>query len=407
MKTLAIRLVFGFAIASFGFAHAQSGMICRLATGVKATDIARKYGVSLTDYTANGPFALFGGARDSIVSKMRRDPSIVWIENDSQVGQPEDEAQGKPSKGGGLPAVGDRTGLQTINKNILSQINWNANLAYSSGRAVHIAILDTGISPKQSALWSKVDASMNAVEPGQPAYDIPHRTDSNQNGVPDEAVGHGTMVAGIVDQIAPGVRFVVGRITDSDGIATGWNLIKGLAFAVSSKAEVVNVSLGSLNEVPALEDVMQWCIDSGVLVVAPIGNNGMHTACYPAKIEEVVCVGGLDKNNAKASFSNWDSICALSAPAVGFASQFWDGQLAVWSGTSFASPVVAASIADALRHTTKSSPEVLRHALISTGLSLSKSDPHYASGLGVLVNYKRLVTSISTATADPELRPMR
>jgi len=401
MKKLLFRLSLIVVLASLGVAFAKESLICRLSAGVKAADIAAKYQIQLQDSTPGAPFALFSNGGDAVVSQMKKDPAILWVEDDCEVESPESQSKGGATKGGGLPAVGDRKGLQTFNKNLLKQINWSPSIASSTGRDVLIAILDTGLAPKQTQLWAKVDASMNAIEPGQPAYDIPHNTDSNGNGIPDEAVGHGTMIAGIVDQIAPQVRFVVARIADSDGSATGWNVIKGLAFAVTSHAEVANISLGTLSDVPVLGAVMDWCTENNLLVVAPIGNNSVNAACFPARFSDAVCVGGLDAIYRKATFSNWDEDCAVSGPAVGFASQYWDGQLAIWSGTSFASPVVAASVAEALRHTRPTTPNSLKSALVKTGSQIPWLNPHYHRELGVLVNFTNLVQSFNS-TPVPE-----
>ncbi len=390
-----IRLTLVFGVLAAGFASAQTSIICRVTPGTNPAQIATKYGLTLQDSTSGAPFALYAATDERTLGNLKHDPSIVWLEDDCDVVSPEDESKGKPTKGGGLPAVGSRSTLQTINKNLLRQINWNKTLSLSSGRTVKLAILDTGLAPKQTTLWAKVDASMNAVEPDQPAYDIPQGTDSNGNGIVDEAVGHGTMIAGIVDQVAPQVHLVVARVADSDGSATGWRVIKGLAFAVTSGAEVANVSLGTLLEVPALSDVIDWCTENNLLVVAPIGNNGQSAACYPAKFGDVICVGGLDAVNRKAWFSNWHTSCAISAPAIGFASQFWDGSLAVWSGTSFASPVVAAAVADGLRHGNPTNVSNLKDAVIANRTSILRLPPRYLGRLGGLIDYTKLVNSFS------------
>ena len=395
MKPLTLRITFILLTAVIGVAQAQTNLICRLAPGITATSIANKYGITLVDYTQGAPFAIYSGVSDDVQNRMEQDKSLVWEEDDEQVGDTGDQAHGKPTKGGSLPAVGSRSTLQQVNKNILKQIDWDSTIANASGRSIHVAILDTGIGPSQKALWSKVDGTMNVIEPGKPAYDIPHHTDSNNDGIPDEAVGHGTMIAGIVDLISPKSRFYIARITDSDGMATGWNVIKGLAYSVASHADVVNISLGGLSSVPALSDVMDWCLQNNVVVVAPIGNNALNAVCYPAKLEGVICVGGVDAANQKASFSNWGTRCQVSAPAVGFASQFWDGGLAVWSGTSFASPVVAASVAEALRHTSSQDNESLAHKLTSTGATLTSLLATYKGQLGVLVDFAKLVNSFN------------
>ncbi|AIE84746.1 S8 family peptidase [Fimbriimonas ginsengisoli] len=376
-------------------AAAESLLICQLTGKGSAAGLAKKYGVTLKDTTDGAPFALFStptrAMADSVHALMALDKvNFVWAEDDGSVGCPEAQSKSTPSKGGGLPAVGDRKALQAINKNLLGQINWSPALANLDGRSVRVAVLDNGLSPKQPALWAKVDASLNAIEPGKPAYDQPMGVDSNKNGKKDEALGHGTMVAGIIDQIAPKTRFVIARIADSDGNASAWTLIKGLAFAVTQKAEVANVSLGSLAQVVALTDAMDWCEQNRLLVVAAIGNDGLRAACFPARISKVVCVSGVDQDNHKASFSNWEGTADAAAPATGFASQFWDGSIAVWNGTSFAVPVVTASIADCLRRIPANTPSTMRKALTSSGTKIDGLNPKYKGELGMLVNYTKL-----------------
>ena len=396
MKKLASGLSLLVAALTVSVADAQTNIICRLNPGTSPTTIAARYSLTLLDFTPNAPFAMFGATDGRTISNMEKDSAIVWLEDDCKVGAPEGESKGKPTKGGGLPAVGDRTGLQRINSRLLTQIDWNSKVANSAGRAVRVAILDTGLAPKQKALWSKVDLSMNAIEPNSPAYDIPHNTDSNGNGLTDQAVGHGTMVAGIIDQISPKTRFVIARVADSDGLASGWNVIKGLAFAVTSNAEVANVSLGTLLEVPALGDVVDWCLENNLLIVAPIGNNGTEAACYPSRFDSVVCVGGVDSLNHKTTFSNFNRVCTTSAPAIGFASQFWDGHLAYWSGTSFASPVVAAVVAESLRHTAPTTPEAIKAAILASGPTLDRLNPKYKQKLGVLIDFSKTIKKIGS-----------
>jgi len=391
MKVSAIKLSLLTVMLTLGIAHGQTNIICRLTAGTSPQALATKYNITLLDYTPGAPFAIFAAMGDTEHSGLQKDAGVVWVEDDCDVVSPEDESKGKPNKGGGLPAVGTRSTLQSVNKNLLRQINWTSSLSTSTGRVVKLAILDTGLAPKQTDLWAKVDASMNAVESGQPAYDIPQGTDSNGNGIPDEAVGHGTMIAGIVDQIAPQVHLLVGRIADSDGSATGWNVIKGLAFAVTNGAEVANVSLGTLTDVPALSDVIDWCTENNLLVVAPIGNNGLNAICHPASYESVICVGGLDAVNRKASFSNWNKKCNVSAPAVGFASQFWDGSLAVWNGTSFAAPAVAAAVADGLRHTNPTPIETIKSAIMSSRVPLRRLPAQFQGKLGGILDVTRLI----------------
>ncbi|HZH98200.1 MAG TPA: S8 family serine peptidase [Fimbriimonadaceae bacterium] len=390
MKWLIVLGVMTLATAS----SAQDRLICRFATTATPEAIAARHNLTLADKTAGGPFALFitraGTDRITIQNQMRTDPQVVWVEDDDLLVMPEHHGA---SKGSSVAAVGDRYALYSRNTGVLSQIGWNKTVGTAPGRSVRIAILDTGLSPRYLPLYRKTVAWINAVEPGQAMYDIPKGVDSNANGIPDEGAGHGTMVAGIIDQIAPQVSFVIARVADSDGLSNAWALTKGLVFAVRSGAEVANVSLGAIERIPAISDVLDWTSqENNLLVVSAIGNNAQRMVLFPAEYSKVVCVAGLDANSRKAPFSNWRNRTISSAPATGIQSYWWDGGFGVWSGTSFASPMVAAAAAEALRRRGTGMPAAEMKRIIGlAGDNINNLNPSYSGELGTRLNLSRLL----------------
>lgn len=380
-------------IAVTAFAAPEARLIVQLAPGADPAAVAARAKVVLRDVTANAPFALYGvtsGTVDAAQLRLMADvKNVVWAEDDVSMVNPETAAGPFRSKGGSMSVIGDRFAVVARNTNALTQVDWTSNLANSAGRTVRVAILDNGLSRKQPGLWSKVDASYDVF--GGTADDAPVNLDSNANGLRDEGVGHGTMVAGIVDMVAPKVRLVIAKVADSDGQASSWSLVKGIAFAVNQKAEVANVSLGSAAAVAAFNDVAEWAEAKGLLVVAAIGNANTDRSWYPARSSKALCVAGVAANDTKASFSNWDSAADSCAPSVGIVSQFWDGRLGAWSGTSFASPFVAAGIADCLRRTTApQTPRNLIRAVNETGQSVDSLNKKYKGKMGTLLSILNL-----------------
>lgn len=391
MKKLVCALCF---VVCAGFSEAQISLILRLAPGVVPASIAIQYGIRLKDYTVGAPFALYtlpvGMDSVGLRTQMAGNTGIVWAEDNGVAVMPEHAGGGK---GGSIAAIGDRNALYGYNQSLLRQISWDVTRANSTGRSVRIAILDDGVSLKQPAIWARVVASINYCEPGQVATDWPRHQDSNANGLFDEALGHGTMVAGIINQLAPQCGLIIARVADSDGNATAWNVIKGIAFAVTNGAEVANISLGSVDTITALSDVLDWATEEkNLLVVAAIGNNSAELMLSPSSSGKVAAVSGLDPTNHKALFSNWDRGAIVSAPATGVKSFWWTGGVGVWSGTSFASPMVAAAVGDALRR--RSGParaRRLRDKIESSGDTLVRTlNPAYSDSLGLRLNCRRL-----------------
>jgi hypothetical protein len=396
LKLVAALLVAGAA----GFAQAQSRLIAELAPGANPSSLGAKYHVTLLDRSVASPFVLYGttSGQDAgaIQLQMQSDPGFLWVEDDDTVVTPE-----TTSKGGTIGAIVDRQALYSQNSHVLSQIHWSSANAYAAGRVVKIAVLDTGLGQKQTLLWNKTVNYFNAVEPGQVPYDRPLNQDTNGNGVVDEGAGHGTMVAGIIDQIAPKCPLVIVRIADSDGNSTAWRVIKGLTYAVAVGAEVANVSLGSSNRIPALTNILDWTDQKGLVVCAPLGNNNQKLALFPAAIGNVVSVAGVDSQDKKASFSNWEGLTMSCAPATGIKSYWWDGSMGIWSGTSFAGPFVAGAIADSLRKTnSRVAPSAIRNTIKPSGDVIDGLNPAYKSMLGTRLNVGSLQSKIKAASTQ-------
>lgn len=386
-------------IALAMLAPTEGRIIVQLKPGANPATVASRANVVLRDVTPNAPFALYGvpsGTVDAAQVRLQADvKNVAWAEDDQNLGTPEETGlKAERSKGSSLGVVGDRFALVQKNVNILNQVGWSSSLATSDGRTVRLAILDTGISRRQTALWAKVDATFDAF--GGNGDDAPMGADSNGNGIKDEGIGHGTMVAGIVDQVAPKVRLVVAKVADGDGRSSAWNIVEGLAFAANQGAEIANVSLGSAEAVAAFNDAAEWAESKGVLVVSAIGNTGTDRSWFPARSSKALCVVGLNADDSKAAFSNWDSAADASAPAVGIVSQWWDGSLGVWSGTSFASPFVAGGLADCLRRTTKQAPRSLIRTTTDSGINVDGLNKKYKGKIG---------TALDIVSLDRKLRP--
>lgn len=397
MKRLFLTL---FACVFAAGAMAQSRIIVWLKPGVNPQQLPFFYPVNLADFSTYGPFALYvtrpGYNVDAVQAAMLQGGFVYLAEDDANLVAPENLGA---TKGGTIGAVFDPNLVGVENTALMAQIRYTPRTWVKTDRTVRVGILDTGMPFPTLLLRKKVVASAGFAPDRVDAFDSPSGTDSNGNGKVDEAIGHGSMVMGLVDQVAPYSRFVVARVADADGNSTAWQIVKGLAFACSRGVEVINISLGTSGDVIALGDIIErWVDPQGILVVAPSGNNGWKDANEPGRFSNVVCVGGVDPFDVKADFSNWDSHVDQSAPATGVKSAWWDGTIGVWSGTSFASPLVAASLADGLRSRPRISGALqlglFRQMIEDTGDDIDGKNPNYRGKIGVRLNHGLLVQRI-------------
>jgi subtilisin family serine protease len=165
--------------------------------------------------------------------------------------------------------------------------------------------------------------------------------------------GHGTHIAGLIagnkTGVAPNVELYVVKVLNNDGHGNMANVMDGITFAINYGIDVLSISLGtqSVLPIPFQERIMQ-AYNAGITIVCATGNDGLNTSNYPALMDEVIAVGGLDRDMNIASFSNggYDVL----APSVSILSTYKDGQYARMTGTSMASPLVAGGVALMISH---------------------------------------------------------
>ena len=208
---------------------------------------------------------------------------------------------------------------------------WDA----SRGKAMKVAVLDTGIDPVHPDLVANLRMGMSFV--------------SSETST-DDFNGHGTHVAGTIaaahDQIgvvgvAPAAALYPVKVLDRNGRGQWSNLIAGIDWCINSQdIRVLNMSLGGPAAPAALEQMCALAWERGRLLVAAAGNDGGPVG-YPAKWESVVAVSALDGAGMIAAFSNRGPEVELSAPGVDVLSTVPGGEYGTKSGTSMASPHVA------------------------------------------------------------------
>lgn len=256
------------------------------------------------------------------------------------------------------------------------------------GRGVRVAVIDTGIAAAPRADgWL---AGVARVADGSPSGSNVDLLDTDPaDGYLDVSAGHGTFVAGIVAQVAPGAEITVHRALTTSGTATDVDVACALIRAVRENAQVVNLSLGTetyFDEPPlalaaALDVVREIEMARGweTVIVAAGGNGGTTSPVWPAAFGRVVAVGGLTaalKPSAWSSRGHWIDVSTVGegivstyvagAQSPDFAAEpqtFEDDAWARWTGSSFAAPQVSGAIARAMTEHSLSATQALRELL--------------------------------------------
>jgi subtilisin family serine protease len=235
------------------------------------------------------------------------------------------------------------------------------------GHGVVVGVLDT---PEVHHPWL-------ATRYRHPVHDLSRE---NHDSVIDQAHGHGTFVAGLVIQAAPGVEIAVAGVLDKDGVGDDFTIAKGLAQV--RDADIINLSLGgyTFNDQPPLATDMALSeLSSRTVVVCAAGNAKSDRPFWPAADYRFISVAALNPSTGKkAAFSNFGPWVRACAAGVGIHSSYptYDGKLAgpggqkvkfnewaIWGGTSFATPHVSGRIAALMTSMSIGAPEAASRLL--------------------------------------------
>jgi subtilisin family serine protease len=212
----------------------------------------------------------------------------------------------------------------------------------------------------------------------------------------DAYTGHGHYIAGIVRQVVPDAQVLAIRVMHSDGIAYEGDLMCALSMLadrvanatrdndMSQMVDALSLSLGYFSETEEdahfssrLWRVLNELTGMGVAVTAAAGNFTTGRRVYPAAFAArpaaaghapLISVGALNPNGTKALFSDEGSWVRAWATGAGLVSTYpqvngsrsapvslpggrsafdpddFSSGFAIWAGTSFSTPVIAAQI---------------------------------------------------------------
>ncbi len=176
---------------------------------------------------------------------------------------------------------------------------------------------------------------------------------------------HGTAVASILAR--NGAREILAAnvfrgsrdasFADADGVA------RALGWLISERVPVINLSFaGPRNTV--VDALLLRAAANGQIVVAAVGNGGPTAPpAYPAASAGVIAVTATDVRNSVYRYAIRGGHVHFAARGVAVPAFLSDGSSALFSGTSFASPFVAAVIAQCIERVGRRSAQACVTAL--------------------------------------------
>jgi subtilisin family serine protease len=252
------------------------------------------------------------------VRALRSSERVAYVEPDRVV-----TADTTQSLVGGEPWGIDRIDQRA--RPLSSTYTYNA-----TGAGVYAYVVDTGIQTSHPQFGGRAAVAYDAF-----------------GGNGQDCHGHGTHVAGTIGAATWGVAKNVWlrsvRVLNCSGSGSTSGIIAALNWIRTngSRPAVANMSLGG-GFSSSLNSAATSLSNSGVFVAVAAGNESQN-ACNvsPASAAGVFTTAASDRNDRRASFSNYGSCVEAYAPGVAIRSTWLAGGTNTISGTSMASPHVA------------------------------------------------------------------
>ena len=269
----------------------------------------------------------------------------------------------------------------------------------TTGEGVVVAVIDNGykldVTDFPTNLWTDENGNhgWNTYKDSADISPI-YRKD----GTAYENTGHGNHVAGVIGAPANNSNLIGAAynaqlmlINAAHYVSetevpnfTLDDLLEAIDYAIDNEADIINMSLGLLGgQSSQLENRVNKAYNNGIAVIAAAGNNGASTSvaqAIPAAYENVIGVMASDKTDPTqlAKFSNYDpsgKYYDIVAPGYQLLScSVETGKVAYMSGTSQASPLVAACAALYLSEYPNATVDELYEAIRNSPTSYIKSN---------------------------------
>ncbi len=177
----------------------------------------------------------------------------------------------------------------------------------------------------------------------------------NNPDVTNDSTDHGVHVSGIASAVSNNNRGVAsiaynaklmivktGADNNSRAIYKGY---EGIKYAADHGAAIINCSWGGTGGGQFGQEIIDYAIAKGSLVIAAAGNDATDVPDYPASYKGVLSVASVTSTDVKSSFSNFGNHITISAPGSSIYNTLNGDKYGYKSGTSMATPLVASAAA--------------------------------------------------------------
>ena len=245
----------------------------------------------------------------------------------------------------------------------------------ANGDSTVIAILDTGVDSTHPDLAANIVPGWNMIDNNADTSDV-H--------------GHGTWVAGTAAAAAnnnfgsAGVAWAAGimpvRIADANAYGYFSTIGAGIRWAADNGAKIVNNSFNGVAGSFTIRSAAEYLRSKGGVLVVSAGNSGSLLNHAPS--DSILVASATNSSDVRPSWSSYGPYVDIAAPGVSIFTTARGGGYSNVSGTSFSSPIVAATAALMLSANSNLTPTDVDNIIMSTALDIGTPgfDDFYGAG---------------------------
>jgi subtilisin family serine protease len=305
------------------------------------------------------------------IGAMRGAPQFVAAIEPNFVYELQEDKQPQ-SAGDSIPAPAGGPAPDKPPQYAVTALRLDAAHKISAGANVLVAVIDTGLDETNPEIEGAVADRFDAV--GGEFVPLSHGT--AMGGV---IVAHKTLTG-----VAPQARLLAIRAftnRNSGPNGTGFDILRGLDFAASHGARIVNMSFAGPEDA-LLRDALNAARKQGIIEIAAAGNAGPNSKpLYPAAQSGVIAVTATDASDKIFAKANRGAYVSVAAPGANIIAPGLGGAVQFTSGTSVAAAEVSGVAALLLQANGKASPDEIRKILSETAHRLAADQTGAGAGL--------------------------
>jgi len=289
------------------------------------------------------------------------------------------------------------------NQDYLRTAYLNSVLSLPINHYIKVGVVDSGIQTNHNDLIETIytntdeeldgeDSDGNGLIDDRYGYNF-YGTDSNRDSAnPQDPIGHGTHIAGIIAAkgnnsygvagINNGAELINVSFLNASGFGSQLDAARAIHYAINMGAKVINCSWGYFYGSNILKAAVERAETEGVIVVAAAGNDNSSTLEYPAAFPTVLAIGSVDRFLQRSFFSSYGNHIDYVTYGERIYNTIPENRFISKSGTSQAAAIVSGIISRILSYDNTLTKTQIMAILTNASLDLGDTgkDRYFGNG---------------------------